>query len=106
MRKLVITLCFVLTLCFASICSADSGVITYVDNDLIIVETEYGDYTCAELMTVTPYMYAGDVIYGTLNAYGIYDWYNREADAEFRVYINEYWLRGNEALRWLQEKRT
>lgn len=105
MRRYFAVALFAILMAISSLCFAERGVIAYVDDDYIIVETSMGDYTCAEISFITPPMYAGDTIFGELDMYGFYKWYNREADAEFDVYVDEYWLNASAALNWLQSKQ-
>lgn len=103
MRKTIITTIFIL-LSIASTCFADAGVVVYADcnKQLLIVQTDnYGNLTCAETYGALQFPEVGEVLYGTMKSYGMYDWYNQANDYYITTMIDEFMVDEQEAFRWI-----
>lgn len=91
----------VLTLSGGALAEAEEGVIALIVDDKIIVEDSLGNYTGAEL-----YSYAnineGDTVYGELDSYGMQTWYDDFTGEEFEVYVEDYWMSGEQAVEYLK----
>ena len=68
-------------------------------SDKIIIKTSMG-YTCGEVYGGF-LVDEGHILNGELENYGFKDIYDLTIDDTIRIWIDEYWLSKNEALRWL-----
>lgn len=104
MRKVIISIVFVL-LTIVSTCFADAGVVVYADDnkDILVMQTDnYGNLTCAEVTLGVRFPEVGEVLYGTMNSYGFYEWYSRENDYYITAYVDEFKVDEGEAFNWIR----
>lgn len=80
------------------------GRITYYNDikDIAVVETNMG-YTVMEIYSYE-YIESGDVVIGNFHSYGFTDMYNVTKESSTRIYIEEYWLNGDQVLDWIARK--
>ena len=103
MKKIIVTTTFIL-LSILSICFADAGVVVYADynKQLLVMQTDnYGNLTCAETIGALQFPEVGEIFYGTMNSYGMYDWYNQANDYYITAMIDEVMVDEREAFRWI-----
>lgn len=103
MKKIIVTTIFIL-LSILSTCFADAGVVVYADynKQLLVMQTDnYGNLTCAETIGALQFPEVGEIFYGTMNSYGMYDWYNQANDYYIIAMINEVMVDEREAFRWI-----
>lgn len=103
MKKIIVTTIFIL-LSILSTCFADAGVVVYADynKQLLVMQTDnYGNLTCAETIGALQFPEVGGIFYGTMNSYGMYDWYNQANDYYITAMIDEVMVDEREAFRWI-----
>lgn len=103
MKKIIVTTIFIL-LSILSTCFADAGVVVYADynKQLLVMQTDnYGNLTCAETIEALQFPEVGEIFYGTMNSYGMYDWYNQTNDYYITAMIDEVMVDKREAFRWI-----
>lgn len=103
MRKIIVST-IVILLSIVSVCFADAGVVVYSDynRQLLVMQTDsYGNLTCAETFGALQFPEVGEVFYGTMNSYGMYDWYNQANDYYITAMIDEFMVDEREAFRWI-----
>lgn len=103
-KKLCITIFMTVLLSVAAVCSAYGGVIAYLNDEVVVIEAGYDDYSCGELYSYACFLEEGDAVYGSLKTYGLQELYNDTRDESFTVYIEEYGLSEGEVFRWLKER--
>ena len=103
-KRLMLALVMTILLGVAAVCSAYGGAIAYLNDELIVIETGYDDYTCGELYSYAGFLEEGDAVYGSLKSFGFQDIYNDTRDESFRMYVDEYGLSEREVFRWLKEQ--
>lgn len=103
MKKIIVTTIFIL-LSILSTCFAEAGVVVYADynKQLLVMQTDnYGKLTCAETIGALQFPEVGEIFYGTMNSYGMYDWYNQANDYYITAMIDEVMVDEREAFRWI-----
>lgn len=103
MKKIIVTTIFIL-LSILSTYFADVGVVVYADynKQLLVMQTDnYGNLTCAETIGALQFPEVGEIFYGTMNSYGMYDWYNQANDYYITAMIDEVMVDEREAFRWI-----
>ena len=93
MKKIIVTTIFIL-LSILSTCFAEAGVVVYADYN-------NGNLTCAETIGALQFPEVGEIFYGTMNSYGMYDWYNQANDYYITAMIDEVMVDEREAFRWI-----
>lgn len=104
MRKIIVST-IVILLSIVSVCFADAGVVVYADDskDILVMQTDnYGNLTCAEVNLGVRFPEVGEVLYGTMNSYGFYEWYSRENDYYITAYVDEFKVDESEAFNWIR----
>ena len=91
-----ITLCFLL---LSNTAFASRGYIVYTDDNIMVIETNYG-YTCVELYSYAP-MYESDYVVGEFESYGMHEIYDMSMDTSNEVYVDDYGLSSDEVIRWI-----
>jgi hypothetical protein len=102
-KKIIVTTIFIL-LSILSTCFAEAGVVVYADynKQLLVMQTDnYGNLTCAETIGALQFPEVGEIFYGTMNSYGMYDWYNQTNDYYITAMIDEVMVDEREAFRWI-----
>lgn len=84
--------------------SKQRGVITDSDPlcDYFVVETPYGYSVLRNWGSYTPRI--GAVIYGNLDRYGVFNFYNRSEGYIMEADVREYWLSAFDAMDYMQAK--
>ena len=98
MKKILLlgTLVFFL---LSSTAVASRGYIVYTDDNIMVIETNYG-YTCVELYSYAP-MYESDYVVGEFESYGMHEIYDMSMDTSNEVYVDDYGLSSDEVIRWI-----
>lgn len=78
---------------------ASRGHIAYTNGSIMVIETDYG-YSCVELYSYSP-MYEGDYVVGNFESYGMHEIHDISMDTSNTVYVDDYWLSSDEAVRWV-----
>ena len=101
MRKNILSIVlFVILLVTPAVAFCKGGIIAFIDNDVIVVQTNQG-FTCAEIIGVT-IAQKGDRIYGIQDTYGSQSWSVPRYDSDFTVFVDDFWLSADDAIAWLR----
>lgn len=102
-RKGITALLIAAAAAFPATAQAASGVIALIDDNKIVLYMDDYTYMGATIMDVRLYEDRGDRIYGVDVAYGGQTWYDREQDRELSVFVDEYWMSAEDAMRYFSE---
>lgn len=82
--------------------AANAGYVAYIDDrqTVIVVETDYDTYTCAEIYYGGYLLEPGMRVFGPMTTYGIQTW--KYKDGEITVFVDEMFASGDSAFEWLR----
>lgn len=103
-RRWFFSLCLLIVLTGPALAKMVNGVVVYVDSDVIVIATTNG-LTVGELYGGYYALNEEDVVVGELESYGFKDVYCPTSGREARVYVDDFWLSKEDAIRWVQDKK-
>lgn len=101
MKKFIATTVLCLCMLLPISCFANTGVVAYTDDSIIVIADQYENYYCGEIYTYSS-TERGDIIGGDFDNIGMVDLYNISKDETFSVYIDDIWLSREQAADWLR----
>ena len=104
MKKFVALVVLLFAVMISATASAAKGVVVFYGerSNKIIIETDRGNFTCGEVMSITIRLSRGDEVAGELESSGTHELYNLTSDEGFSVWIDDYRLSKERALDWLE----
>jgi hypothetical protein len=107
MKKLLIICALLLPITGGMLLTANAserskGIVSYeAKDDYYLIYTSMDDFTIVEV--TLGFLNEGDIVYGNFKTYGIITYYNATTNNEVNVWIEDWGLSKESAVRWLAE---